>query len=284
MAAISASSAASLVHYLNPLKMVWGLWRHRELIGQLTRREITQRYRGTLLGVFWSFLTPLLMLVIYTFVFSVVFQAKWGDINRSTDVGQFALTLFAGLIPFNVFAEVITRAPSLILQVPNYVKRVVFPLEVLVVVAVGCALVHSVISVGILLLGSGLCLGFLAPTVVFVPLAYLPLLLLCLGLGWFLASLGVYVRDTGQTVTIVMQVLFFLTPIFYPLSAVPAQFQFVMYLNPLTTVVESFRRTLLWQQQLAWAPFVVWTTVTAVLALLGYVWFMKTKHGFVDVL
>jgi lipopolysaccharide transport system permease protein len=264
--------------------MVRGLWKHRELIAQLTRREITQRYQGTYLGVFWSFLNPFLMLLIYTFVFSVVFQAKWGDVNRPTDIGQFALTLFAGLIPFNVFSEVVTRAPSLILQVPNYVKRVVFPLEVLVVVALGSALVHSLISVGILLVGIVLCMGFLAPTAVFLPLIYLPLILLCLGLGWFLSSLGVYVRDIGHTVIIAVQMLFFMTPIFYPLTAVPAPFRFVMYLNPLMTVVDSFRRMLLRQQSLSWPLFVAWTTVTAVLAVLGYVWFMKTKSGFADVM
>src|SRR5215471_10559134 len=223
MAVMPASRSASFVHYLHPLRMVRNLWKHRELIAQLTRREITQRYQGTYLGVFWSFLNPFLMLLIYTFVFSVVFQAKWGDVNRPTDVGQFALTLFAGLIPFNVFSEVVTRAPSLIVQVPNYVKRVVFPLEVLVVVALGSALVHSLISIGILLVGIVLCMGFLAPTAVFLPLIYLPLILLCLGLGWFLSSLGVYVRDIGHTVIIVVQMLFFMTPIFYPLTAVPAQ-------------------------------------------------------------
>lgn len=264
--------------------MVRGLWQHRELIAQLTMRDITQRYRGTYLGVLWSFLTPFLMLLIYTFVFSVVFQAKWGDVNRPTDVGQFALTLFAGLIPFNIFSEVITRAPTLILQVPNYVKRVVFPLEILVVIALGSALVHSLISVGILLVGIILCLGYIAPTAVFLPFAYLPLILLCLGLGWFLASLGVYMRDIGHTVTLAVQVLFFMTPIFYPLTAVPAQFRFVMYLNPLTTVLENFRRMLLWQQPLAWQPGLVWTMLTAGLAVLGYVWFMRTKHGFADIM
>ena len=224
------------------------------------------------------------MLLIYTFIFSVVFQAKWENVNSPTNVGEFALTLFAGLIPFNVFAEVVARAPTLILQVPNYVKRVVFPLEVLVVVALAVSLVHSLISVGILLAGSVLCLGFIAPTIVLMPLAYVPLIMLCLGLGWFLASLGVYVRDSGQTVALIIQVLFFMTPIFYPYSAVPARFQFMLSLNPLTTIIESFRQTLLWQQPLSWKPFVAWTTVTAVFAVLGYVWFMKTKHGFADVM
>ena len=284
MPVISAASAQSLGHYLHPFRMVRELWAHRELIAQLTRREITQRYRGTYLGVLWSFLTPFLMLLIYTFVFSVVLQAKWGDVNRPTNMGQFALTLFAGLIPFNAFAEVVTRAPTLILQVPNYVKRVVFPLEVLVVVALGSALVHSLISVSILLVGIVLCLGFISPMVALLPLAYLPLMLLSLGLGWFLASLGVYVRDVGQTIALVVQVLFFLTPIFYPATAVPTRFQFVMNLNPLTMILEGFRRPLLWQQPLSWQPFVVWTTGTAVLAVLGYAWFMKTKHGFADVM
>jgi len=270
--------------YGNPVRVLHRLWRYRELLVQLTIREITQRYRGTYLGILWSFITPFCMLLIYTFVFSIVFQAKWGQIDQEIGRSQFALTLYAGLIPFTVFSEVVNRAPMLILSVPNYVKKVVFPLEILPLVALGSALIHSLISIGILVVGVALLLGSVSPAIVLLPLAYVPLILLCLGLGWFLASLGTYVRDIGQSVALVVQVLIFMSPVFYPITAVPEQLRIVLYLNPLTTILDGFRRTLLWQQTLAWEPWAAWTAITAGLALLGYVWFMKTKPGFADVM
>jgi len=284
MEAISGAGAKSLGMYVNPCKTVHRIWQQRELIAQLTAREIAVRYRGTYLGVLWSLITPLLMLLIYTLVFSIVLKVKWSDADQATRLDQFALTLFAGLIPFTVFSEVITRAPTVILSVPNYVKKVVFPLEVLPVVVLASALVHSLISVGILLGGVVLLQGTVSPTVVLLPLAYLPLILLCLGLGWFLASLGVYVRDIGQSVGLVVQMLFFLSPIFYPVSAVPEALRIVMAVNPLTTVVNSFRQTLLWQETLLWEPWARWTGITALLAWFGYVWFMRTRDGFADVM
>ncbi len=267
------------------LDMVDTLWHYRDLIQQLTAREVQQRYRGLYLGLLWSLATPLLMLAIYTFVFSVVLKARWGGASDgSTSPGEFALTVFAGLIPFTVFSDVVTAAPTLVLRVPNYVKRVVFPLEVLPVVSLGSALVHSLVSVGILLVGVLLLQGRISPALVFLPLAYAPLILLCLGLGWFLASLGVYVRDVGHGIGIITQVLFFMSPVFYPVSAVPAELRFILYVNPLTTILDDFRRTLLWQEAPAWGSWAAWTAVTAGLSLLGYIWFGKTKRGFADVL
>src|SRR5713101_3972179 len=284
MEAISGAGAKSLGMYVNPCKTVHRIWQQRELIAQLTAREIAVRYRGTYLGVLWSLITPLLMLLIYTLVFSIVLKVKWSDADQATRLDQFALTLFAGLIPFTVFSEVVTRAPTVILSVPNYVKKVVFPLEVLRVVVLASALVHSLISVGILLGGVVLFRGTVSPTVVLLPLAYLPLILLCLGLGWFLASLGVYVRDMGPSMGIVVQMLMFLSPIFYPTSAVPAPLRTVIAVNPLAMVVHGFRQTLLWQEALPWSVWAQWTGGTVVLAWCGYVWFMKTRDGFADVL
>lgn len=263
---------------------VRNLWQRRELIGQLIRRELSLRYRGSYLGLLWSFIVPLLMLLIYTFVFSAIFEARWGQGSGEMRVGEFALTLFAGLTPFNLFSEIMNRSPHLILAVPNYVKKVVFPLEALPVVAVGSALFHSLISIGILVAGTRLVLGFFSPTLFLLPLAYLPLLLLTLGLSWFLASLGVYIRDIGQGIGVAVQMLFFLSPILYSVDAVPEQYRIWLYLNPLTTVLSGFRRTLLWQEPLAWSAWAAWTMLAALVAWLGYVWFMKTKKGFADVL
>ncbi|MGH2523460.1 MAG: ABC transporter permease, partial [Anaerolineales bacterium] len=173
-----------------PWQIVRHLWGFRDLIRQLVKRELGQRYQGSYLGFLWSFIVPLLMLLIYTFVFSVIFKSRWATTTEEARLGEFALTLFAGLAPFSVFSEVVNRAPNLILGVPNYVKKVVFPLEILPVVVLCASLFNSLISVGILLLGSLIFLGFISPAVVWLPLAYVPLALLCLGLGWLLASLG----------------------------------------------------------------------------------------------
>lgn len=269
---------------LNPWRMVTNLWRHRQAIRHMVRRDLSQRYRGSFLGVLWSFIVPLMMLSVYTFVFSVVLKARWRSAPDTMPMEEFSLTLFAGLTPFNVFAEVISRSPTLVLAVPNYVKKVVFPLEILPVVAVGAALVNSLIYVGILLLGSLLLLNRISPTVLFLPLAYLPLVFLVLGLSWLLASLGVYIRDIGQGIAVVVQILFFLSPVFYPPSAVPEPFRVLMMANPMTTILIAFRQTLLWGEAISWVPWAVWTLLTGVLMVMGYAWFMKTKRGFADVL
>jgi lipopolysaccharide transport system permease protein len=276
--------AQSLIGDLNPVSMVSHLWRRRELIRQLTAREISARYRGTSLGALWSLVTPLLMLAIYTLVFAEILHVKWGAAEHLSGTDHFALTLFAGLIPFSVFSEMVSRAPQLIISTPNYVKKVVFPLEVLPVVILGSAVVHSLISVGILVIGTVVLLGFLSKTVILLPFVYAPLIFLCLGVSWFLASLGVYIRDIGQVVGLVVQALFFLSPIFYSASTVPPSLQFIMGLNPLTIILTGFRLTLLWQESLPWGLWAAWTGGSMLVAWLGYVWFMKTKHGFADVM
>jgi lipopolysaccharide transport system permease protein len=264
--------------------MLRNLWRHRDLIVLLTEQEVAQRYRGSYLGAVWSLITPILMLSVYAFVFSVVFQARWGELAGSLRTGEFALTLFGGLIPFGVFSEVVNRAPSIVLDMPNYVKKVVFPLEILPVVAVGAAVAHSLISSAILLAASLAFSGYVSPTVVLLPLAYVPLVLLTVGLGWFLASLGVYVRDIGQVIAVFTQVLLFLSPIFYPVSAVPEHFRFILHVNPLTGILGGFRSTLLWGAAPAWGPWAGLSVASAAVALLGYAWFMQTKKGFADVI
>ncbi len=284
MRVVVAPPGGSVVRYLDPLRMGLNLWRHRDLLLRFTSQEVAQRYRGSFLGIVWSFITPILMLAVYAFVFSVVFQARWGELGAAPRRGEFALTLFAALIPFGVFTEVVNRAPAIVLNAPNYVKKVVFPLEILPVVAVGSAVVHSLISAGILLAGSLLLLGYVSHTVVLLPVAYLPLVLLTLGLGWFLASLGVYVRDIGQAIGVVTQVLFFLSPIFYPVSAVPERFRLLLYANPLTSILTDFRRTMLWRSAPAWEAWAALTVGSALIALLGYAWFMQTKKGFADVM
>jgi lipopolysaccharide transport system permease protein len=278
----SSTTAVRWYRYLNPVGLFYNLYLNRDLLRQFTRREIEGRYRGSYLGIVWSMLLPLMMLGIYTFVFSVIFKARWQG-NTDAGQGEFAVTLFAGLIAFNIFSECVSRAPTSITANPNYVKKVVFPLEILAASTLGAALFHSLISIAILLVATLLIMGTLSVTIVLLPLAMLPLIGLCLGLGWFLASLGVYVRDTAYAIGIVTQVLFFMSAIFYPVSAVPESLQPIMYLNPLTTIVEGFRRVLIWNQPLDWIPWLVVTLVSGAMLLLGYTWFMKTKSGFADV-
>jgi lipopolysaccharide transport system permease protein len=250
----------------------------------MVRREVTQRYRGSYLGILWSFLVPILMMAVYTFVFSVIFKARWRADATDSPTGEFAMTLFAGLTAFNVFSEVINRAPGLVLAVPNYVKKVVFPLEILPVVALGGAIVNSLISAALVIIGSLLFMHTVSPTIVLLLLAYLPLILLSLGIGWFLASLGVYIRDITQVTGIVVQVLFFLSPVFYPISAVPDKFRIFLHINPLTAILDGFRRTLLWGQGLDWRLWALWTIGAAAICVVGHAWFMRTKKGFADVI
>ena len=259
------------------------LWQHRELITQMIRREVVGRYRGSIMGLAWSFFNPILMLVVYTFVFSVVFKAKWGGSGEQSQTG-FAIVLFVGMIVYGLFAEMVNRAPGLILANVNYVKKVVFPLEILPVVGLGAALFHTLISLGVLLTAILLIKGSLVWTAIFFPLVILPLLVAILGVAWFFASLGVFVRDVGQTVGIFTTVLMFVSPVFYPVSALPEKFQIWLMLNPLTFIIEQSRAIMIFGRQPDWAGLGIYSVVSLAVAWAGYWWFQKTRKGFADVL
>ena len=266
----------------NPLEILASLRHHRQLVKTSIMREILGRYRGSVMGVLWSFFNPLFMLAIYTFVFSEVFKARWGSSSASKT--EFAMLLFAGLIVFNLFSDCVNRAPGLILANPNYVKKVVYPLEILPCISLGAALFHSLISLLVWL--AAYCIFFGPPhgTIFCLPLVFLPFLLFILGLSWFLASLGVFLRDVSQFIGIVTSAMIFLSPIFYPVSALPESYRAMIYLNPLTTVVEQTRAVLYWG---VWPDFMVlgfYTALATLLAFLGFAWFQKTRKGFADVL
>lgn len=258
------------------------LRRHRELVVSLIRRDVVGRYRGSALGLLWSFFNPILMLVVYTFVFSIVFKARWSVDSDSRT--EFALVLFTGLVVFNLFAECIQRAPGLILGNVNYVKRVVFPLEILPWVALGSALFHMAISLGVWLVFYLAFFGIPPVTALLLPVTLLPLLLLTLGLSWLLASLGVFLRDVGQVVGVLTTAMMFLSPIFYPLAALPEKYRLLIQLSPLTVAVESARGVLIWGQGIPWAEWSVCLVYSALAAWLGFAWFQKTRKGFADVL
>ncbi|WP_107839191.1 ABC transporter permease [Metasolibacillus meyeri] len=259
------------------------LFAQKSLINQFTRREVSNRYKGSYLGIVWSFITPLMMLTIYTFVFSVIFQAKWGTTGETSKV-EFALILFTGLFVFNVFSDVISRAPGLIISNSNYVKKVVFPLEILPIVTLGSALFQAFISYLILLLATLLLTGTFHWTAFLFPIIILPLLLFVLGLTWFLASLAVYIRDVGQIIVVAIPALMFMSPVFYPRTSIPEEFQFFYSLNPITYVVEDMRGAIIWGDLPHWGLLGIVTAIGAVVAILGYVWFKKTRKGFADVL
>lgn len=270
---------------VTPAAMARGLWRNRDLIRQMTWREVLGRYRGSLFGLAWSFFNPVLMLVVYTFVFSGVFKARWvveGDVQASH--AQFALVLFVGLILNGLFAEILNRAPSLVLGNVNYVKKVVFPLEILPVIAAGAAVFHGLVSTGVLVAAILLVNGSLPWTAVFAPLVMVPLVVLALGFAWFLASLGVYLRDVGQTIGILTTVLMFLAPVFYPTAALPEFIRPWLLLNPLTLVIEQARDVLIWGRLPSWRGLLIYSGVAVSCAWFGYVWFQRTRKGFADVL
>lgn len=269
-------------HAANPVSQIRSIWHSRDLIWQMTKREVVGRYRGSVLGLFWSFFNPVLMLIIYTFVFSVVFKARWGAGGESRF--EFALILFCGLIVFNLFAECLTRAPVLIVSNVNYVKKVVFPLEILPLVTMGAALFHGIVSLGVLLVFYVLVSASLHWTIILAPLVILPLLLTTLGLSWFLASLGVFVRDVAQTIGLLVTVLMFLSPIFYPVASLPEKYRIFIYMNPLTVIIEQMRDVLIWGKTPSWLGWCVMMVVGSAIAWLGLVWFQKTRKGFADVL
>jgi lipopolysaccharide transport system permease protein len=260
------------------------LWRNRELIVQMTKREVVGRYKGSAMGLAWSFFNPVFMLVVYTFVFSEIFKSRWGGISGDHSKTQFAVVLFVGLIVLNLFSEVLNRASGLILSNVNYVKKVVFPIEILPVVSMGATLFHSLVSLCVLLAAFALFNGYLHWTVVFTPFILLPLVILTLGFSWMLASLGVFLRDVGQTISIITTVLMFLSPVFYPVAAVPERFRAFIVANPLTFVIEQAREVLIWGHLPNWIGLCGYTLFAIVVAWLGYVWFQKTRKGFADVL
>jgi homopolymeric O-antigen transport system permease protein len=258
-------------------------WRNRHLILQMTKREVVGRYRGSVMGLAWSFFNPLLMLSVYTFVFSVVFKARWG-LNGGEDKASFAIFLFVGMIVHGLFAECVNRAPGLILSNVNYVKKVVFPLEILPSVAMGSALFHAGISLIVLLAVRLVVNQQLAWTAIFVPMIFLPLCIATMGVAWFLSAIGVYVRDVSQTIGIITTVLMFLSPVFYPTTALPIEYQTWLRLNPLTYVIEESRKVLVSGQLPDWGGWISFLLVSIAAAWMGFWWFQKSRKGFADVL
>lgn len=263
------------------LEMVGSGWRHRALIWTLTRREVVGRYRGSVLGILWSFVLPVFMLAVYTFVFSIVFKTRWTA--GSTSKTEFALILFAGLLVFNLFAECINRAPTLIQQNQNYVKKVLFPLEILPIISLFAALFHTLVSYLVWQMFYVAFFGLPNVTVLLFPVVLVPLLLFTLGLSWMLAALAVYLRDIAQLVGVLTTVLMFMSPIFYPLSALPQAYRSIIGLNPLAFPIEYARDVLLWNRLPDVTSFSLYSLGSVLMAWAGFACFQKLRSGFADV-
>ena len=256
---------------------------NRYLFLQMLKRELEQRYRGSQLGFIWAFVYPIMMLLVYTFVFSIVMKAKWGV--EGQDNIAFGIILFAGLLCHSFLAEVLIGAVGLITGNPQYVKKVVFPLEILSLVQVCHSLLHMILGLIILLaiyLASG---GVLHATIVLVPVVLLPFIVFLLGMSWFIAVLGVYVRDLSQFMGVLVTILLFLGPIVYPFSAIPDYLQpYVLWLNPLTIIVEQLRAVVLFGQFPDWQLLGIYSIFAFLMLFLGAWFFKRTRDGFADVI
>ncbi len=267
---------------LSPIHLLQSLWQHRQLIVDLAKRDALGKYKGARLGILWPLLTPIFMLTIYTFVFSEIFQARWTSGNASKS--EFAIILFAGLIVFNLFAENITRAPGLIIENINFVKKIIFPLQILPCVTLMSSLFHAGVSLLVLLFFQFCITGHLSPTILLLPLVIFPLTLFCLGAAWFLSAIGVFLRDVSQTIGIAVTGLMFLSPIFFPLSSIPSRWQALAKLNPLVLPIEQARNVLVWGVSPDWGAWLNYTAIAALVGWLGFASFQKTRRGFADVL
>jgi lipopolysaccharide transport system permease protein len=252
----------------------------------MSKREVVGRYKGSLLGLMWSFLNPLLMLSVYTFFFAVVFKSRWGITPSGVEESKtlFAVILFVGMIIHSLFSEVLNRAPMLIVSNANYVKKVIFPLEILPVISMVSALFHCVVSILILLITFFIFNEYLNWTIIFMPFVLMPLIFLTLGIAWILASIGVYARDVGQTIGLAMTVLMFLSPVFYPVSSLPIEFRPLILANPLTFIIEQMRAVVVWGEMPNWLGLFKYTIIAGLVFWLGFAWFQKTRKGFADVL
>jgi len=273
-----STTAYRLVDPLSPYR---ALFRHFTLVVQMARRDVIGRYRGSFAGLFWSFFNPLLMLVIYTFVFGVIFKSRWNA--QVTGHFQYAIVLFAGLNINTLFAECANRSTTLIIENTNFVKRVVFPLETLAWSTIGSALFHLLVSTLVLLLMSFLVNWRIPWTFLLFPVVVCCFLPFVAGMAWLLASLGVFLRDLKQVVGIVTTALLFFAPILYPKEMVPAQYRLLMDLNPLTVIAEASQDVLVWGQQPQWAELAVYAAVSCLFAWLAFAWFERTRKGFADV-
>ncbi|HEL3196722.1 TPA: ABC transporter permease [Stenotrophomonas maltophilia] len=255
---------------------------HRSLTREMTLRDIRGRYRGASFGLLWSLISPFMMLCVYTLAFGYILKSRWP--GASGNMGEFAMILFAGLIVHGFFAEVLTRSPNLIVGNSNLVKRIIFPLHLLPWTAVLSALFHLAANTVVYLVISTLLLRDPHWTVVLLPLVMLPLVMLAVGVSWILSALGVYLRDVGQVMGVVSTAMLFLSSAIIPVSTLPAQFQFVFRINPLTFIIDQVREVAFWGRLPDWSGLGLYALMALAVMYLGFAFFEKARRGFADVL
>jgi lipopolysaccharide transport system permease protein len=264
--------------------MLHKLLYHRYLIKELSKREITNRYKGSFLGLFWELLTPLSMLVVFTFVFGKIFRAKWPTTTLNSDMASFSINLFIGLSIFWFFTEIISRAPILFSSVPNYIKKVIFPLWILPFVSLFGSLFHLIIYFIIIIIALFLTGGSLHISVISIPLIIGITFPLLIGISFFLGSLGVYAKDINTIIGVIINLLIFLSPVFYPLSNIPKNLQWLFKLNPVTLIIEDCRIVLIDGKWPQWTSLAYYFSVSLLIFFLGYWVFKTTRKGFADVI
>lgn len=267
---------------ISPREMVASFWRNRGLIYTLTKREIAARYRGSFLGMLWSVFNPLFMLLVYTFAFGVIFNSRW-DTNSSSKT-EYAIVLFAGLIMFNMFSECVNRAPGLVLYNVSYVKKVIFPLEILPWVALGAAAFNWLVGFLVWFVFYGIFFGIPHITALLLPVTLIPFALIVVGFTWWLASIGVYLRDVSQFIGIIVLAFMFVAPLFYPITSISEQYRYLLYLNPVTLAIIEARDVTFWGRVPDVGFFLCYMACGLVIAWLGFAWFQKTRKGFADVI
>lgn len=272
---ISAQSARRAVW--QPL---WQLPRRLDLIISLTKRELAARYKGSVLGIVWAILTPVVTIAIFTIIFAGIFKAKFGANNSQWD---YALYLFCGVLPWNAFHESLTLSSGTIVARANLVKRVVFPLETLPVAQTLAAIVNQLFGTVALLLGVILLRHELHATTLYLPLLLIPQFMATLGGAWLIASLGVFIRDIVQGITLLLMAWMYLTPIIYPETIVPDAYRPFVNLNPFTALIRSYRRIVLEGSMPDWRGLAYFTVFALVTFLFGYWWFARTRKNFADV-
>lgn len=256
--------------------------RNRSLIFELSRREVLGRYRGASFGLFWSILSPFLMLCVYAFAFGSLLGSRWPQPSGSVD--SFAIILFVGLIVHGFFAECFSRAPSLVTNNVSYVKKVIFPIEILPWPMVVSALFHTLMNILVLIALRLIVDQAFSWGVLLLPLVLLPLVILALGVGWFLSALGVYVRDINQVTGVLSTALLFTSSAVVPASVIPEQYRVIFSANPLTFIIDQARAVGLWGEMPDWSGLALYTLVSLIFTLIGYAWFSATRRGFGDVL
>lgn len=267
---------------VNKSSLIGSFFENKSLIMGMIKRDVLSRYKGTFAGLLWSFVTPLLMLVVYTFVFGFIFKARWGEVF----LGQveFAFIIFPGLMVHGFFSDCVGRASTLIVDNSNYVKKVVFPLDALAWVVVGGAFFQFLVSMLVLFLFMLIILGgvpgtfpmFLIVSVVFIPVA--------VGAVWIFSSLGVYVRDIRHGVGVLITAMLFVSPILYPLEMAPESIHWALHMNPLTVIVQQMQNVLIWGRQPDWLKLFWYLLASCSFAKLSFMWFQRTRKGFADVL